>query len=535
MARDTKIRERRTLAGRFRGGKLFPAFAVGLMPGEGGMISQQALLELDPVAGRLITPVGAQMISVFVPTQAMAALAAPLDPYAGVTEILRQKILDGVDLFPLEAESEVSKLLGATPISIGGVKMVSSSVRLAHNAAVNHLRLLRYTYAAQVAAENAVVTPALLSSTVLDLFRGVLNPDEHVNGSFDLDYPALNLPVDGLGFVAASVTTPAASNVQVRDTVTGQGVGGSPTYGKGWFSSTAMTPNAGEARLFVRDSPTRTGFPDVSAKGPGGTATISLQDFYNAQTVDRMTRDMRAIIDLNPVDGEEQIVRWAHGLQMDVGQKCLLLHETEVIFGQDLMRATDGAGIEAEVTQTRLMQRMAVTVPVPRTELGGVVITFLVVKPDETLGPQPHPVFTKPWVGHNLMAQELQNDPVAVTAREVSADVPQANELQVCFYTGYNELRRTYVNYGYNRTVDLDTVDVKNAMWQIQIPASVTPENIIYPEDISHYPFLDQDAEVVRYMISSTATLLSPIYIGPSPVETVAVIDDEDLFEKGEA
>jgi len=498
--RATKLRESRTLAGRFRGGKLNPVLATAFTSGEGGMLSQTAMLELDPVVGRLITPVTAEMFVVYVPVQAMCALLAPTDPNAGITEVIRQRLLDGEVLFPLEAEDEVSKRLGVMPISVGGAKQVCSAVRLAHNCAVNFLRKRKYTYAAQVLAANKAVTPALLSSTVLDRFNAVLNPDDHINGYVPVDIP--DPALKGVQLVPSELVASATAD-------------GGPGLAPSDSLSLALVPTEAEGGVNYADS------------GAGFTLT----DLYNAETMDRLTRQMRNVIDSNPIDGEDQVLRWAYGLEVDAGKNCFLLHASEVVFGQDLLKAMDGAGIEAEVTQSRLMQRVSMTVPVPRTELGGVVITFLTVKPDETLAEQPHPVLTRPWVQYNLMAEELQNDPMPVTARQVQAGVAQADEMTVCFYTGYNELRRAYINYGYNRHVDPATVDVKNAMWQLEIPASVTPENIIYPPDIEHYPFVDQDAEIARYMVQSTVNIMSPIYVGPSPVETVAVIDSDNLFE----
>lgn len=507
--RQTNIKEARSLAGRMRGGKLGPVMAVAFKNNEGGMLTQTATIELDPVAGRLITPVTAQLFAVYVPVQAMAATLDPADPNAGITEVLRMKGLDGLPLFDLVDEDDVTKRMGVMPVSIGGVKKVCQAAKLAHIAAVNYLRKRVYTYAAQLAYPVTGITPALLSSTVLTRFNAVLNPDDHINGMVTLS-----------GDVAAEKLYVRAPSGQLS-------IQQSPGTGFNRLDSGAallqMSATGGtEASAMVTESPGQ--MLEV-----GG---FSLTDLYNAETMDRLTRQMRDIIDANPVDGEEQVLRWAHGLEVDAGQNCFLIHQSEVILGQDMLAAMDGAGIEAEVTQTRLAQRMSFTVPVPRTELGGIVVTFLSVKPDEVLFEQPHPVLSKPWVFDNLMAEELQNDPVPVIARDLQAGVPQANETQVVFYTGYNELRRTYVNYGWTRAVDPSTVDAKNAMWLYEIPASVTPENIIYPEDISHYPFLDQDADVVRYMVSSVLSGVSPIFIGPSPVETVSVIESDDLFEQ---
>lgn len=186
--RSTTIREGRSLAGRFRGGKLAPVMAFAVKNGEGGMLSQTATIELDPVAGRLITPVTGEMYVVYVPVQAMVNLrdGETID-YAGVTEVIRQRYLDGNPVFDLIGEGEVSQRCGVMPRQIGGVKMVSSAVRLGHICAVNYLRQRVYTYAALLDKDySSGPTPALLSSTVLSRFNGVLNPDDHVNGMVEL-------------------------------------------------------------------------------------------------------------------------------------------------------------------------------------------------------------------------------------------------------------------------------------------------------------------------------------------------------------
>lgn len=522
--RSTTIREARNLAGRFRSGLLSPCMAVALKGGEGGLLTQSATIELDPVFGRLITPVTAELHCVFVPVQAMVALRDDQDSYAGITEVIRQKYLDGAPIFNLENEHEVSMRMGVMPISSGGAKKVSVAARLAHNAAVNFLRQSLYTYAALVPASNVAQTPALLSSTVLSRFNAVLNPDDHINGMVSLDLSVDRAQVMGITAPNALNTNPPGTNVPARPAQ--MSAGGTTTP---WVRVLNDNDTLG-LQVNVAPGDASNVFADLSSVEAGG---FSLTQLYNAELMDKLTRQMRAIIDANPVDGEDQVVRWAHGLQVDNAVNPFLLARRSVVFGQDLMKAMDGEGIEAEVTQSRLMVRLGMTVPVPTTELGGVVVTFLVVKPDEVLKQQPHPVLSQPWGFENLMAEELMNDPVAVIARDIDATVDAAGENTVVFYTGFNELRRTYINYGWNRYVDPATVDAKNAIWQYEIPTSVSPENIVYPPLLPQDPFLDQDAEIARYMISSTFVGKSPIYIGPSPVETVAVIDSEDLFQGG--
>jgi hypothetical protein len=154
---------------------------------ESGILSQTVSYELDPIAGRMITPITAELISVYVPVQACDALKNPLEAYAGNTEVVRDKMLSGTPLFDLEAESEISKRLGINPVSVGGVKKVNEIARLAHNAAVNYLRQRKYVKAVQLLADNMAVTPALISQTVLERLNGVLDPEDRVNGSVNLD------------------------------------------------------------------------------------------------------------------------------------------------------------------------------------------------------------------------------------------------------------------------------------------------------------------------------------------------------------
>src|SRR5699024_8039505 len=107
-------------------------------------------------------------------------------------------------------------------------------------------------------------------------------------------------------------------------------------------------------------------------------------------------------------------------------------------------------------------------------------------------------------------------------------------EATVSMYTGLNALKQTYVHYGLSRQLDPTTVEHKTAVWQLQIPMSVTPDNILYPEDLDHYPFADQQAEVCTYTIASNVVMQTPMIYGPTPVEELAILDEENIFEQDE-
>lgn len=515
----TTRRESRTLVGRFRGGKLAPVMAVPVRGNEGGMLSQSITLELDPIAGRMVTAMYGEFISVFVPVQAIDAIKDPAAAYAGMTEVLRTKLLTGNPLFGLEAENEISKRCGVNPRSIGGVKKVNEMVRLAHNSAVNHLRQRKFVNAAQILASSTAITPALISQTVLERLNGVLDPDDRINGAVSLDLPTLQLPVTGLGVSAASsLATATATDLKEADGAVNQ------TYANR-VHGTLTAPSG----IWMKTDANKV--PQVFAKLNGVTAgNVSLGDFYNAEKMDRLTREMEQIATDNPEYGQEMILRWAHGLSVDAGKVPFVIHEETRQFGRNIVPAMDTAGVAADTMRSDMMLQMSFSVPVPKTELGGIIITFATLKPDETLASQPHPFLSDVWGMDNFVADELAIDPVPVTIRELDSNCTSAQESTVALYTGLNSLKSLYIHYGLSRQLNPTTVANKTAIWQLEVPMSVTPESVLYPETLSHYPFADQAAEVCTYVVSSQAILGTPMIVGPSPVETLTTINANNIF-----
>lgn len=327
-------REGRSLLGRFRGGKLQPVMAVAVRGNESGMLSQRITMELDPIAGRMITPIFGEFIAVFVPVQAMEALKYPENANAGLTDVIRQKLVSGNPLFVLENDNLLAQAMEVIPRSIGGVKKVGEFNRLAHNAAVNFLRQRKYVKATKLLANSTVITPAIITKTALELMNGVLDPDDHVNGSVDLDIPNMSLPVTGIGYVATNAT---ATNVSVRE---GNGTAVYPqAYGVAGGQSAAPV---GQAHLHIKAKTAGPGANhDINAQLNGAVAgSVSLVDFYNAETRDRLTRTMRKMVDDDPEYGEEAILRWAHGLLVDNARIPFVIYEGRQEFGRGIANAT---------------------------------------------------------------------------------------------------------------------------------------------------------------------------------------------------
>ena len=517
-------REARTLAGRFRGGKLMPVQAVAFRESESGSVSQKVTFELDPIAGRMITDTYCEVISVFVPAQAIDAHKNPDDDYPGNDEVFRTKLLSGNPVFDLEPETEISERLGINPRSINGQKQVNEVSRLAHNVAVNFLRRRKYHAAAQLDATNTAITPAIISQSVLDRLNGVLDPEDRVNGAVNLDIQG-RLDLHGLGTAETSLsgtTVPGGQLVRVPG-------GTRETYDR------TVTDVNDSKNLHVEMS-LQNGMwaPNlfVDLADGGGVGGISLTDLYQARKMDQLTREMRQIVDAMPEYGEELVARFAHGLSVDFGKQPLVLYEKRARLQMGLIRAMDGASLDQ--TQSNHVGQIEFTVPVPVSEFGGVVITFAALKPDETLAAQPHPILSDTWGLRNYVADEMAVDPVPVTVRDLYSDCSQADEETISLYVGNNHLMANYINYGFNRALDPTTVEAKTALWQLEVPTSVTPESILYPDELDHYPFSDQLAEVCTYTAESLAVVNTPVIFGPTPVEELAAIETGNVFSDQE-
>jgi len=525
MANQDNRREFRHVLGATKTAKLAPVMATAVLGGEAGMLAQRVNLKLAPMGGELRSAVNARFVSVFCPLQSLVRLGAAASSNDYVTEVLRKKLMDGTDVLGFVAENNVTKRLNVHPMQVGGVKRVNAGVHRAHAVAVNHLRKKRYIYADLLPTLSSATdsTPAIVNATVLDRFNGALDPDDHINGNVEFDFNATRAPVKGItqnGNGNQTVVTSLSFKALSTAFEMGQPAAGEqPTTFQGPTVKFARKSGAGAGDLDI--------YADLSAIEAGG---FSLTDLYQAQKADSLVRQMRSIADANPNDGEDAVLRWAFGLRAESAAHPFVIYDTVQPVQASLRRAMDGAGMETETVVSELQTSLAFEVPVPATELGGFVITFLQVTPDETIADQPHPIMADTWKIPNQAADQLKVDPVAVQLRQLRPDPATADEANTMFYVGHNEMKRNYISLGLSRALDPNTVQNKTVWWQYAIPAGVSPSNILYPADFPQYPFLDQAAEVVTYDIQSELIVRTPLVFGPSPVEKVAIVDAKEIL-----
>lgn len=538
MKRNNTRRRYSNKVGSFRGGKLRPVSAVMFRAGESGVVEHRTSMELLPIAGRLLTPVTARLTAVFVPLAAVDALMRDGTVGAGNVEILREQAIAGESLVTDELPSPVTEALGIVPRTVAGQKRVSAIARIAHNVAVNHLRERVYKYANLLDRTGTGITPSIINRNAVQRYDGALDPDEHINGQFSADMSNIKLPIRDVNGYGSAFVRAATDNTNrgtqkfkvghsnanaVNAEMVGTNATGRPT--------TKIGGNYGDSWLDLGSSH----YADLSAlyagDGPGAKADISLVEFYNAQTADRFARMFRDIADQSPMEREEAVLRWVHDLGHQQDRYPFIVAEREATFGMQYNRATDGVGMLSDVTASNFVATLGFTVPVPRSELGGVLMIFAEVRPDEQLSGVPDPDFAYPFEIINQVAEDFKLDPQPVQMRELSETVPAGQESTVAFYTGRNALKRNHIQYGLDRLSDPETVANRSSMWVYNIPASITPTNIIYPENLPHYPWVGQNADVAVYDERTTATITTAMYFGPNPIERVEAIDDFDLFD----
>lgn len=528
----TPRREYVSRTGTFRGGQLRPVMCTFVDGREAGVLSQEITMELAPIQGRLVTQVTGELTAVAVPVEAVDALLNPEADYPGLREVVRQKLLSQPALFGLEDDNLLAQALEINPRRVGGAFRVQTGACVAHNCAVNHLRRRRYLYATTLPHSVRQITPAIIGRTVLEMFNGVLDPDDRINGAVALTLPTLKLPIDGFGRAATATAQSGPIAVEESGGVT-------ETY-----QSAGNTNATGGNSFYVRTNAVD-GSPDIWANFNGIQAgEIAISDFYTAEKADDIVRIMRQIADANPEYAEESVLRWAYGFAIDPGSVPFVLAERSAPFGRSIVSATDTSGVNNEVIRSDGVLRLSFSVPVPKTELGYYVITFAVMKPDETLGTQPHPYLSNVLKATNFAAEQLRTlDPVPVYMRDLDTFVPTADETRRAFYTGLNEVKRNYVSYGLSRLMPANTVDSRTAVWQYKLPLSQyaagglteaeVSESILYPAVLDHYPFTlnGPTDHAVTYGVVSSLSVMSPLVVGASPVETLKVLDTENLLE----
>jgi hypothetical protein len=512
--RNTKNRGK-TVMNKMKPGKLQPIFMQSFKAGEGGVVSFNLNIELEPIQGRCITPINAELFAVCVPVEAMVALKYPDDEYAGLREIIADKMANRQPIFDLgDGETEISQSCRINPIRVGNQLRVTDEPRLAHACAVNFLRRRVYYKASQIDAGDYTITPAIIRETVLQRYNGVLDPDDRINGRIDFQLPTIVMPVEGVGAEMTPTFGQTPQGVMEAD-----GVASQFQDAKNFNSTTAGT------RVYLKmkaDGVT----PDITATLNGVSAgSVSSTDFYQAKEMDRLVRAMDEIVQQYPQHGQEMILRWVAGLSINNGNVPWSLGDRYWSLNRTTSAATDAVGVNQDVMRTDYAGVVSMRLPVPPSELGCCVVVFLTIKPEEVVKDQPDPDFTQTITGRNHAAEMMDIDPKSVLLRQMDVNVPTGLETQIAFWTALSALDQSYTDYGLARNLPENSVTNRTLFWNYYLPLSVTPDNVVYPASILAYPFVDQTGDICTYTVSYQSIISTMQQFGPAPVEDINIAD----------
>lgn len=499
--------------------KAHPLAAQKFLPDEGGMVETNLQVMLAPVSGFMRSKAYLDVYQVFVPYQAIELLERDDLQDAGVTEMTKRRLMAG-ETIQLEVENDVSKAMNIKPRSIGGVKKVDRTVRLAYIAACNHLRRAAYHKATLALKTTTAILPATLTANVLERLNGVLEPESLIDGAISLTG---EIPVKGIGFTVGSHYSPEAT-AQVRET----GDANAKTV-EGWHADGAST--AGHIGLFIQSQDDISTFPSIFADLGSTPQNLTLRDMMESQELDRLIRELAGLVKKDPHHGEEVVARALYGLTVDFDATPQVLYHRRVPLTAQHQRPMDGPSMH-QVTG-HFEAQISSNVIVPRSQLGGQLVTIAMVKPLEVLSDQPDPLQTEAFTLTNRVIDETTLEEQLLTRADLESDLLAAEEDTETFWVGHNSLKFEYETQGPNDAMAYQQ-EMLSAMWVYQIPTSVSSDNVVYPVNgIDMYPFGLWNGAHAEYTIRQQATVSTPMAKGPNPVERIQLFADDPTLIEG--
>jgi hypothetical protein len=499
--------------GGLQAAKLHPLAFCKFRPDEGGTTQTMLDIKLAPHSGYMRSKAYVEVVQVFVPYQGVELLLkGETHDDAGVTEMARRRLLQG-DGVGLEVSGEIGRagnVYGKQDLS---GEAICESVRASYICAVNHLRKAKYHAATELDDTVTTIQPAVLTASVLDRYNGVLDPERLIDGAINLTG---TVPVKGIGVRSNAVGVDDSTPKDVRETGW-EDAADDVSYPRHYKSST-------DNKIFVRATPSgTTTAPEIYAD-LAGAAELTLRDMVESYKLDGLIRDFAQMIQDDPHQGEQKVARALYGLSCDYDATPQVMYRKVHELTAQHRRPTDGASINDVSAHFELQTSFATLVP--RSELGGQLVTLVAVKPLETMQKQPDPAQSQPWELVNRIHDELQLEEVLLTRGDLESDVALADMDTPVFWVGHNQLEHAYDTQGPNDQ-QTHATEQKSAMWTYAIPTSVTPENVNYPATIDMYPFFNWNGAHAEYTISQQAAISTTLAKGPTPVEKIELFADD--------
>lgn len=383
--------------------------------------------------------------------------------------------------------------------------------------AAHSSRLARRKYAAEAIGEAGSLARAFwptsrLSRVVPDYERAL------IVGALDLDVIAGRLPISGIG----TTTTAASVTSTLRQTKPQLNVTGKV------FPSN---------HLAAVEDPANVGWPSIYAEMVGQNIGITLADIDKARTTQAFAKLRTAYAgnDATGFDNDDTIVaELMQGFRVPEEQfkRPWLLDSKRVGFGFAERHATDGANLDASVTQGRVSARLSINLPVQ--DVGGVIVVTLEVMPERLDERQ-----SDEWLGITATAslpdalRDVQRtEPVdMVLNRRVDSKHTAPDGLYG--YEPMNDVwNREFTRLGgafYQATPGAPWTEQRSGLWLAEmINPTFTGEHYLAPANFPHDVFADTEAPAFEFVARHAVTIVGLTQIGDVLAENN---DDYDAVE----
>lgn len=402
--------------------------------------------------------------------------------------------------------------------------------------AAHSSRLARRAYAKEDLTEALTLPRAFwptgrFSRVVPDYERAL------IVGNLDLDVAAGVVPVQGIGVPTAGIATNSTLNFRQTPTLDNP-TGAVSKSSRIVHSSSTANPYV---QLYVEMGGYTSDQPNIRAEMEGSTIGVTLADIDKARVTQAMAKARTAYAgnDATGFDNDDAIIAelmQGFAVPEDHFKRPWLLDSKRVTFGMVERYATDAANLDASVSQGRASASLSINLP--RTEVGGLVIITLEVLPEKIEERQQDEFLyvTRPYHLPDALRDIQRPEPVDLVRNE-RLDVKHSNPEGLYGYEPMNDKwNRSFTRLGgafYQADPLNPWTEQRSAIWQAGVVDPVfSDDHYLCPEEFPHSIFADTLADAFEVVCRHTVKIAGITQIGDVLAENND--DYENVITAGE-
>lgn len=338
-----------------------------------------------------------------------------------------------------------------------------------------------------------------------------------IDGEVALNVVNSRLNVSGIGWETTTVPAAGPHNAREAD-------GSVHSYAK--FNNVA---NSGTNAVYVRESATTPGYPDVFAELADNGITVSLSNIELAKKAQAFAK-LRERFEGMPDEYLIDMLMGGLSIPDQYLMQPMLVGDVTTTFGQVKRYATDSGNL----AESAVSGGCSATVPIniPRLTTGGVIVVVAEVLPEQLFERQRDPFFVADSVSDLPEALRDTLDPEQVDV-VLNGDIDSAHATPLAAF-GYEPMNAKWNRPGpkvggkfYRPDTDSVTDTTRQRIWAVEAVDPVLSEDFYIVSAMHNKPFLDDDsaAEPFEFAFSGHVMLSGNTQFGGLLVESTANYD----------